>query len=282
MKRNKHTRTLLPLLLLLTYVVAGICQPRHPAAAVPKTPSQTATYSARVLYDASPGLAGSAVLRHDTLFSPDPKPQLCQYWVYEINAVRLPSLGRYEAPISHLLDKLLHQDYAADRKTNSPLSHADRALAGPPTTDNTVKSGYAGVHWASLLVTPRHDSLLNVSILRTHGDYPYASAEDSSYTFRLRANKIALLSDRIRDKNAPVVRNRWEGKIIDALKKRLIARANAELTTTCLASDLLIKQIELRKSGLYLRYICAQEDADVTTVIPYRSLDPAIFHFPFP
>jgi len=282
MKRNKHTRTLLPLLLLLTCTVAGICQPRRPAAAVPKTPSPTAAYSVRVLYAASPDLAGRAVLRHDTLFSPDPTPQLCQYWIYEIQTVRLPSLGRYEAPIIYILDKLLHQDYADERKSASPPSRADRALAGPPTTDNTVKSGYAGVRWASLLVTPRHDSLLNVSILRTVGDDPHASSQDSSYTFRLRANKITLLSDRIRDKNSPVVRNRWEGKIIDTLKKRLVVRANAVLPTPCLASELLIKQIELRKAGLYLRYICAQEDADVTTVIAYSLLDPAIFHFPFP
>jgi hypothetical protein len=216
------------------------------------------------------------------LFSPDPKPQLCQYWIYEIQTVRLPSLGRYEAPIIHLLDKLLHQDYADERKSASPPSRADRALAGPPTTDNTVKSGYAGVHWASLLVTPRHDSLLNVSILRTAGDDPYAPSQDSSYTFRLRANKIILLSDRIQGQNSPVVRNKWEGKIINALTKQLAARANAALTTPCLASDLLIKQIELRKSGLYMRYICAQEDADVTTVITYSLLDPAIFHFSFP
>jgi hypothetical protein len=70
--------------------------------------------------------------------------------------------------------------------------------------------------------------------------------------------------------------------LVDALKKRLVARANAALTTTCLASDLLLKQIELRKSGLHLHYICAQEDAEVTTVIAYSLLDPAIFHFPFP
>lgn len=282
MKRNKHTRSLLPLLLLLTCTVTGICQPGHQAASVPKTPSPAAAYSVRVLYDASPSLAGRAVLRYDTLFSPDPKPLLCQYWLYEMQTVRLPSLGRYDAPISHLLDKLLHQDYAADRKTNSPPARADRTLAGPPTTDNTTNMAYAGVQWASLLVTPRHDSLLNVSIRRTASDDPQAEAQDSSYTFRLRANKITLLSDRIRDQNSPVIRNRWEGKMIDALKKQLIARANAELNTTCLASDLLLKQIELRKSGLYLRYICAQEDADVTTVIAYSLFDPAIFHFPFP
>jgi hypothetical protein len=282
MKRNAPTRTLLPLLLLLTCAVTGICQPRRPVAAVPKTPSPAAAYSVRVLYADSPDLAGCAVLRHDTLFSPDPKPQLCQYWIYEMQTVRLPSLGRYEGPISHVLDKLLHQEYAADRKTNSPPSHTDRALAGPPTTDNTTKMGYAGVHWVSLLVTPRHDSLLNVSILRTTGDDPQAEAQDSSYTFRLRANKIALLSDRIRDKNSPVVRNRWEGKILAALSKRLVVRAKAVLGTTCLASDLLIKQVELRKPGLYLRYICAQEDADVTTVIPYSLLDPVIFHLSFP
>ncbi len=222
------------------------------------------------------------MLRHDTLFSPNPEPQLCQYWIYEINTVRLPSLSRYEAPVIRILDKLLHQDYADDRKTNSPPSHADRAVAGPPTTDNTVKTASASVYWASLLVTSRHDSLLNVSILRTAGDYPRAPTQDSSYTFRLRANKIVLLSDRIRDKKFLIIRNRWEGKIIDALGKRLVARANAVLVNTCLASDLLIKQVELRKSGLYLRYICAQEDADVTTVIPYRSLDPTIFHFSFP
>jgi hypothetical protein len=282
MKCNKHMRILLPLLLLLTCAVTGICQPRRPVAAVPNTPSPAAAYSVRVLYANSPDLAARAVLRHDTLFSPDPKPLLCQYWLYEMQTVRLPSLGRYEAPISHLLDKLLHQEYVADRKTNNPPSRADRALAGAPTTHNMTKMGYAGVQWASLLVTPRHDSLLNISIRRTAGDDPQAEAQDSSYTFRLRAHKITLLSDRIRDQNSPVVRNRWEGKLVDALKKRLVARANAALTTTCLASDLLLKQIELRKSGLHLHYICAQEDAEVTTVIAYSLLDPAIFHFPFP
>jgi hypothetical protein len=138
------------------------------------------------------------------------------------------------------------------------------------------------VQWASLLITPRHDSLLNVSIRQTDGDDPQAEAQDSSYTFGLRANKITLLSDRIRDQNSPLGRNRWEGNLIDALKKRLVARANAALTTTCLASDLLLAQIELRKSGMYLRYNCAQEDAEVTTVIAYSLLDPALFHFPLP
>jgi hypothetical protein len=45
---------------------------------------------------------------------------------------------------------------------------------------------------------------------------------------------------------------------------------------------MLLNQIELRKSGLYLRYSCAKEAAEVTTVIAYSLLDPAIFHFPFP
>jgi hypothetical protein len=282
MKIHKPTRTLLLLLLLLPCAVAGICQPGRPAATAPKTPSPAAAYSVRVLYATSPAFAARAVLRHDTLFSPDPKPLLCQYWIYEMQTVRLPSLGRYEAPISHLLDRLLHQDYAADRKTNSPPSRVERALAGPPTTHNTTAMASASVHWASLLVTPRHDSLLNVSILRSQGDDLQAPMQDSSYTFRLRANKIALVSDRIRDKNSPVVRNRWEGKILDVLKKRLVVRANAVLGNTCLASDLLLKQIELRKSGLYLRYSCTQEDADVTTVVSYSLLDPTILHFSLP
>lgn len=279
---NKYMRTLFPLLFFLTCAVASYCQPRRPAVAVPKAPSPAAAYSVRILYTDSPAWAARAVVRHDTLFSPDSKPLLCQYWLYETQTIRLLSLGRYEAPISHLLDKLLHQDYTADRKTNSPPTCADRTLTGSPRTDNTTTMAYASVQWASLLVTPRHDSLLNVSIRRTAGDDPQAEAQDSSYTFRLRANTIALLSDRIRDQNSPVARNRWEGKLLDALKKPLVARANAALTTTCLASDLLLKQIELRKSGLYLRYSCTQEDVDVTTLIAYSLLDPTSFHFPFP
>lgn len=223
---------------------------------------------------------------------------------YRVSNVRLTALRPhgYAAQLMARLNRILQYSFVADSLNSLPYSSQPAAATGnlkevPLWDGEPMHAHRSYIKEVTLLVTPRHDSLLNV-VKGIYEEGQREPAREAEYQFVLRAGRVrqlpsVLCPDPTREGQS------LERRVLRAAGPHLSATARRKLHVPCAPKNLVVKHLTFESNGLRVMYHvclpgygekfrCAEDDVNedreniIGALLPYQKLAPALFAFAFP